>query len=182
MTSDHDLRTDPATHLDTGPEHRLDRRLAALEARVPADPTVPALPTGGRRRAMPRLAASMATAGILVLVVGATALAGAAATGLIAFGHPGVENPGQPLEGANLECMTPPQAAAYLADHGFTNVVWQVETTGKGPASTAPVQASTPPQHGYVVPGSIVDGQLLMIVDQRPGATGTGACPDLPMP
>jgi hypothetical protein len=163
-------------------DHDLDARLAALEARVPTDTTSPPLPSGDRRA--PRMLLSMATAAVLVLVVGATALAGAAASGLIAFGHPGVENPGQPLEDARLECMAPPQAAAYLAEHGFTDVVWQIETTGKQPgvAKAPSLQTRTPPAHGYVIPGSIVDGQLIMVVDQRPGATGTGACPDLPMP
>lgn len=162
----------------------LDPRLAALEGRVPVDeaPPVTAEATGRRRRSMVALAA----APILVLVIAATAFAGAAATGLIAFGAPGVENPGQPLAGANLECMTPPQAAAYLTAHGYTNVVWQIETTAKDPTgatiSRPSVQEATPPEHGYVVPGSIVNGQLLMVVDQRPGASGTGACADMPMP
>ncbi|MGZ6269246.1 MAG: hypothetical protein ACXWMU_01590 [Candidatus Limnocylindrales bacterium] len=92
-------------------------------------------------------------------------------------GWPGVENPGQPLHGANLECMTPPQAEAYLTAHGFADTVWQVERDG-----LAAVQASTPPEHGYVVPGSIIDGVLIMIVDQRASATGTGDCFGDPMP
>jgi len=161
----------------------LDTRIAALEARVPlaAAPPVPTRTRGSRRSTIAFVAAP-----ILVLAIAATAIAGAAAAGLIAFGAPGVENPGQPLEGANLECMTPPQAAAYLSARGFTNVVWQVETTAKDlsdPAAAAPpIMTTTPPEHGYVVPGSIVDGELLMVVDQRPGATGTGACADMPMP
>ncbi|MFN8630791.1 MAG: hypothetical protein U0838_10865 [Chloroflexota bacterium] len=44
------------------------------------------------------------------------------------------------------------------------------------------VQQSTPPAHGFVIPGSIVDGQLLMVVDQRSAATGVGACYGMPMP
>jgi hypothetical protein len=73
--------------------------------------------------------------------------------------------------------MSPPQAAAYLIDHGFTNAVWQVERDGR-----ASVQVSTPPEHGYVVPGAIIDGVLIMIVDQRASATGTGDCFGDPMP
>jgi hypothetical protein len=95
---------------------------------------------------------------------------------------PGVENPGQPLAGANLECMTPPGAAAYLSARGYTNVVWQVESGDSSGKAGGSVQQRTAPAHGYVVPGSIVDGTLLMVVDQRDGATGTGACPNLPMP
>ena len=43
-------------------------------------------------------------------------------------GYPGVENPGQPLAGVHLECMSPPQAAAYLATRGYTHVLWQVDS------------------------------------------------------
>ena len=52
-------------------------------------------------------------------------------------GHRGVQNPGQPLEGAKLECMSPPEAAAYLAERGFTDVVWQVESGVAGEKSGA---------------------------------------------
>ena len=91
---------------------------------------------------------------VLVLAVAATAVAGGAVIGGIAAqALPGAQNPGQPLEGANLECMSPPEAAAYLTDHG------------------------------YVVPGAFLgDGQLIMIVARRDGATGTGACYGDPMP
>ncbi len=79
--------------------------------------------------------------------------------------------------------MSPPEAAAYLTAHGFTDVVWQVESGVAGKKSGASVQQATPPDHGYVVPASILsDGRLYMIVDQRTGATGGGACPDLLMP
>ncbi len=158
-------------------------RLAALEARAPGRDDPPEPPVRGRRR----LATPLALAGVLVLVVVASAAAGGAIVARIeARGAPGVENPGQPLEGAKLECMSPSAAAAYLARHGFTQVVWQVETGIVGiraGASGASVQQATAPDHGYVVPGSILsDGKLYMIVDQRTGATGGGACPDLPMP
>ena len=73
--------------------------------------------------------------------------------------------------------MTPPEAAAYLSGHGFTDVVWQVESGTAGKIGRT-VQQATPPDHGYVVPGAILsDGKLYMIVDQRTGATGGGACP-----
>jgi hypothetical protein len=74
-------------------------------------------------------------------------------------------------------------AAEFLAERGFTDVVWQVESGVAGEKSGQSVQQATPPDHGYVVPGAILsDGKLYMIVDQRSGATGGGACPDLPMP
>jgi hypothetical protein len=157
----------------------IDTRLAALEARAPGRDDPPELP---RRRGR-RLATPLALAGVLVLLVGASAAAGGAIVATLVQAAPGVQNPGQPLEGATLECMSPPQAAAYLAEHGFTNVVWQVESGVAGEKSGSSVQQAAPPDHGFVVPGSILsDGKLYMIVDQRTGATGSGACPDLPMP
>jgi hypothetical protein len=96
-------------------------------------------------------------------------------------GSPGVENQGQPLAGAQLECMTPPQAAAYIAAHGITNVVWQVERDGPSGAGTgkhgSSSQQATAPDTGVVVPGAIVDGTLIMIADQRQGAPLSGNCP-----
>jgi hypothetical protein len=161
----------------------LDTRLAALESRAPAgdEPR----PAAGHRRG--RFFAPVTLAPVLVLALVATAAAGGVAGGLVVSGmvnaYPGVQNPGQPLEGARLECMTPPAAATYLAGHGFTDVVWQVETGVSGSKSGGSVQQATPPEHGYVIPAAILsDGKLHMIVDQRLGATGGGACPDLPMP
>ncbi len=159
----------------------IDTRLAALEARAPGRDDPPGLPRTARRR---RLATPVALAGALVLVIAASAAAGGAiVASLEARGAPGVENPGQPLEGAKLECMAPPAAAAYLAAHGFADVTWQVETGDIDTKTGTSHQQTTPPDHGYVVPGSILsDGKLYMVVDQRTGATGSGACPDLPMP
>jgi hypothetical protein len=158
----------------------IDARLAALEARVPVEPAPPEVEAAagrGRRRGVALLAAP-----ILVLALAATAVAGPTVYGLLVRGAPGIENPGQPLHGANLECMTPPQAAAYLAARGYTDVVWQIEVTDKGPRAADPQLVASPPAHGFVIPGAIVDGRLHMIVDQRPGATGVGACVGMPMP
>jgi hypothetical protein len=156
----------------------LEGRLAAMEARVPSPVTPPVVARGRRVRR----SVSIAAAPLLVFLLAATVVAGGVAVAGLGRGTLGVENPGQPLAGAALECMAPPQAAAYLAAHGFSNVSWQVETgdaTGKGGTTT---HTATPPDHGYVVPGSIVDGELLMVVDQRSGATGTGAYVGEPMP
>ena len=164
---------------------QLATRLAALEARAPTTSEPPPLPVRPRRG---RFALPVAMAPLLVLALVATAAAGAAVIGRLAEGYPGIENPGQPLAGAAMECMDPPSAAAFLATHGFTRVDWQVETGtvlspdgGKGPSSSVPV--TTPPAHGYVIPGSLLpDGTVIMVVDQRDGATGVGACFGKPMP
>jgi hypothetical protein len=164
----------------TDTELDLDSRLSALASRAPGRDDPPDL--RGRRRG--RFAIPLALAPILVLATVATVAAGAAVVGNLVGQAEGIENPGQPLAGARMECMTPLQAAAFLAAHGYTDVVWQVET---GDASTKAgarsVQQATPPQHGYVVPGAVVgDGRLHMVVDQRVGATGVGACYGMPMP
>ena len=164
MTTDDDLRA----------------RLVALEARTPHPAGPPPLPAARRRS---RRLAPIALAPALLILIVATAAAGGAVVANLAHGYPGVENPGQPLAGANLECMSPPQAAAYLTARGYTNVVWQVETGPVGGKSGGSVQQATPPDHGYVVPGAILgDGQLIMVVDLREGATGVGACFGAPRP
>ncbi len=165
-------------------DNDIDARLVALAARAPGRDDPPSLVQDRRRG---RFAAPLALGSILVLGVVATA-AGTVIVQTMAEGRPGIENPGQPLAGANMECMTPPSAAAFLAAHGYRDVVWQVETGqvtdsagGKGPSSTA--DQATPPEHGYVIPASVAgDGKLYMVVDQRVGATGVGACFGKPMP
>ena len=162
--------------MDHDDDSDLVNRLAALEARAPAASTPPALPTRGRRG---RFAISMAMAPALVLAIVATTAAQE---------HEGIQNPGQPLAGAHMECMSPPEAHAFLAAHGFGTVDWQVEsgTTvtpdgGKGSSTTA--HQTTPPEHGYVIPGSLLDdGTVIMVADQRTGATGVGDCYGSPMP
>lgn len=159
----------------TDTDSDLRDRLVAMESRLETTEP-PALPTRPGRR----LALSFAAGPLLVLAVVATAAAGIVAAGQVR-GYPGVENPGQPLAGAQLECMTPPQAAAYIAAHGIKTVVWQVErdapgATVDGKPRTTSTQQPAPPETGFVVAGAIVDGTLLMIADQREGATGTGAC------
>ena len=151
----------------------LKDRLTAIEGRAPAfEPP----PIGvGRRR---RLALSLGSAMLLVLVLTAVAIAGAIVVRTDVHGYPGVENQGQPLAGAHLECMSPPQAAAYLATHGFTNVVWQVDSD-----ADQPTFSTAAPTHGYVVAGWIDDdGQLNMLVDQRTGGSASGACAGMTMP
>ncbi len=164
----------------------LDARLGAMEARAPGRDDPPRLE---RRPTRGRFAASLVLAPALAIGLVATAAAGSAIVAqLAAEGRPGVQNPGQPLEGATMECLSPREAAAFLAERGFTDVVWQVESGtvlapdgGKGQSTS--VQQGTAPAHGHVIPGSIgSDGRLTMVVDQRDGATGVGACFGQPMP
>ena len=156
----------------------LDARLAALAARAPGRDDPPPLNPGRRR---PRLMVAAA----LALTVVAAAGGAVVAVNQLVRSYPGIENPGQPLAGANLECMSPPDAAAFLAAHGYTKVVWQVESgvVDGAKGTNRSIQQSTPPEHGYVVPVAVLDdGRLHMIADQREGATGTGPCYGMPMP
>lgn len=163
----------------------IETRLAAMEARAPGTARPPSLPVPRRRG---RFAISMAMAPVLILAVVATTAAGAVVASGLVRGHPGIQNPGQPLAGARMECMTPPEAAALLAAHGFTNVDWQVESgdpvardAGKG--TTSNTHQPIPPEHGFVIPGSVLDdGSVIMVVDQRANATGVGDCFGQPMP
>jgi hypothetical protein len=173
--------------MDHDDDFDLTSRLAALEARAPATAVPPVLAGRGRRRR--RFALSVAMAPVFVLAIVATTAAGAfVVRQLAAEGYPGIENPGQPLAGASMECMTPPEAAAFLAAHGYAKVDWQVERGtvlapdgGKGHSSSDHV--STAPAHGFVIPGSLLpDGTVIMVVDQRDGATGVGDCFGAPMP
>jgi hypothetical protein len=170
----------------------LGSRLATLEADAPASE----LGSGwksrrGRRSPIPSLAGAV----ILSLAVAGVALAGTVWSGALVLPwttdrlpanfHPAAENPGQPLAGANLECMAPRQAADYLAAHGFAKVVWEVDrdaTTPGGQQQQPEVRQSTPPEHGYVIPGAIVDGTLTIVIDQRAAARGAGTCAGAPMP
>lgn len=156
----------------------LEIRLAALEARAPSVDRPPALPARRRRG---RFAVSMAMAPVLALAVVATTAAGVIVSNLVQAA-PGIQNPGEPLAGAHMECMTPREAKAFLAEHGFISVLWQVESGSVAPRSGKTVVLDSPPEHGFVIPGSILGGQLHMIIDQRVGASGVGDCYGQPMP
>jgi hypothetical protein len=161
-------------------DSELDGRLASLAERAPAAPAPPIV--AHRRGHGRRLGVSMTLAFALALGGVATAAAGVVVIGQLARSVEGIENPGQPLHGANLECMTPPEAAAFLAAHGYSDVVWQVEAGDGTKTGGTSVQQATPPAHGFVVPGAVVDGRLHMVVDQRAGAQGVGVCNGMPMP
>lgn len=158
----------------------LDARLCALEARAPAPGLPPSLAPSavrpGRRFATPLL-----VAGGLMLVLGASVATGRLIPENEAIGHEGIENPGQPLQGANMECMNPPEAERFLARKGYRDVVWQVESGPLRGGRT--VLQSKAPEHGFVIPGAVFDdGKLHMVVDQREGSTGVGDCVWMEMP
>jgi hypothetical protein len=157
----------------------LRERLTALELQAPGQSTTPTMPRPTRRS---RFGVSLTMASALALAVVATAAGSAVVVSNLVRGYPGVQDAGQPLAGAHMECMTPREAATFLAEHGFTDVSWQVESSDSGNATTV-VQQASPPEHGYVVPGAVLsDGRLHMIIDQRVGATGVGDCSRQPMP
>ena len=154
-------------------DQTLGTRLAALEASVLAPGGRPNLSLPTRQH----VGLSLVVGAILALAVGATAVGSVVLVSNLVRGYPGIESPGQPLAGADLECMSPPRAAAFLAGHGYAGVVWEVT-----PSAGAGYETTTPPEHGYVVPGAIGgDGVLHMVIDQRAGG-GVGACAGKPMP
>jgi hypothetical protein len=154
-------------------DQTLGTRLAALEASVSTPVGLPDRSQPTRRH----VGLSLAFGAILALAVAATAVGSVVLVSNLVRGYPGIENPGQPLAGADLECMSPPRAAAFLAGRGYAGVVWEV-TPSAGPG----YESVTPPEHGYVVPGAIEgDGVLHMVIDQRAGG-GVGACAGKPMP
>jgi hypothetical protein len=138
----------------------LDTRLAAAERHVAVEAAPPALPARGRRgrRSLPLVAAP-----ILVLAFAAVVVAG---TGLQAIFLKGSVDTS--LADAGLECMTPPQAAAWLADHGYKQVVWDgvtapggVRVVGKADGSGAPAPEGSPiavPDDGTGITGPTVTG------------------------
>jgi hypothetical protein len=161
-------------------DRELELRLAALEATVPAQTDPPSLRQRTRRG---RFALSLTMAPVLALAIVATAAGTAVVVSNLVRGYPGVQDPGQPLAGSHMECMTPPEAAAFLAERGFASVVWQVESGDGAKGATNGVEQANPPEHGYVVPGAVLsDGRLHMIIDQRVGASGVGDCFGQPMP
>jgi hypothetical protein len=134
-----------------------------------------------RHRRIAGLSATSALALMLVSAAGVAAIS--TVVGTLVIGHSGIENPGEALANAGLECMSPPDAASYLAAHGFSSVVWEVQSGDLAQDTDVSTIQSTPPAHGYVVPGAVLeDGKLHVIVDQRVGATGTGKCAQMSMP
>jgi hypothetical protein len=142
----------------------LDTRLAAAERHVAVEAAPPALPARGRRgrRSLPLVAAP-----ILVLAFAAVVVAG---TGLQAIFLKGSVDTS--LADAGLECMTPPQAAAWLADHGYKQVVWDsvtapggVRVVGKADASGAPASEgrpiAVPNDHSGVLGPTATDGSAV---------------------
>ena len=78
--------------------HEIETRLTALEARAPGRDDPPVLPRSGRRG---RFATPLVLAPVLVLALVASAAAGGAVVATLVQSAPGVQNPGQPLEGAS---------------------------------------------------------------------------------
>jgi hypothetical protein len=153
----------------------LDARLVAIERRVPVDAPPPDVAPARRRTRRRALALTLAP--VLVLAIAATAVAGANLVGTYVIGPTGPVDPA--LAGAGLECMTPPEAAAWLASHGYDTVVWDtVDVTAGGEtvpvdAQVAPPLPSGAPEQVTVVAGG--DGSVVGAVpDGGGGITVTG--------
>jgi hypothetical protein len=122
----------------------IDERLVAIEGRVPVEAGPPDLaPAAARRRRRSTLA--LVAAPILVLAVGATALAGAEVIRLVTVSGAGTLDIDDTLAGAGLECMAPPEAAAWLAANGYDRVVWETGgTIGSGTIQVGPEPSDLP--------------------------------------
>ena len=163
---------------DHGSDPRLDielrDRLARLEAAAPGalPPMLPAPAT--RTHKLRGLGLALAA----VLLIGAATTAGSAVLNE-ARSHEGLFNPGQPLACTGVERMTPPEAADWFAQHGYT-VTWQIETRNGGSTKDASTsrRSSTPPQTGYVIDGVLEGDHILTMVVE----TGPAAQPRGPMP
>jgi hypothetical protein len=161
-----DTAADPGGTMMTHDD--IDTRLAAIEGRVPVEAGPPEVaPAAARRRRRSTLA--LVAAPILVLAVGATALAGAEVIRIVTTTGSSALDVDDAIATAGLECMTPPEAAAWLAAHGYDDVVWDTSaghgTIDAGPAASAlpvldpdgslpPAASNTPGEGpGLVPPG-----------------------------
>jgi hypothetical protein len=156
-------------------DQQLDVRLGCLEARIPGAFAPNVEP---KRRPVRLAGRSAVAASLLLLATVATTAAIAVVVSGGVRGWEGIENQGQPLYGANLECMTPKQAEAYLVSHGYRDIVWQI----KSDDPSQPLQVSTAPDHGYVIPAGVIDGVMYVGIDQRASGHAVGACYGMPMP
>jgi hypothetical protein len=166
----------------SSPDNDLDLgvRLSRILDRLPTEGQPPAHRVPRHRRVV-GLTVTFVLAVLLASVVGVAAVP--TLVGTLVHGQPGIQNSGEQLANAGMECMSPPEAATYLAAHGFSNVVWEVQSGDLAQNTSVSTSQSAPPAHGYVVPGAVLDdGKLHMIVDQRVGATGTGKCSQMSMP
>lgn len=138
----------------------LDTRLAAMEQHVPVEAAPPALPARRRRG---RGSLPLVAAPVLVLAFAAVVVAG---TGLQAIFLQGPAD--ETIASAGLDCMTPPQAAAWLAEHGYQQVVWDsvvapggVAVVGEADGSGAPAPEGSPvavPDDGTGITSPTVTG------------------------
>jgi hypothetical protein len=156
--------------LDPDLDAALRDRLSHLEAAAPGalPPMLPAVTT--RTHKLRGLGLALAA----VVLIGGAATAGSVVFNN-AIGRPGLFNAGQPLACTGVERMTPPEAAHWLSQHGYT-VTWQIEarTGGSTKESSTSTQSATPPQTGYVIDGVLEGKHLTMVVETGPGATPRG--------
>ena len=161
----------PADHRRRTLDVTLRDRLLRLEAAAPSalPPVLPASAT--RTHKLRGLGMALAA----VVLVGGAATAGSVVLNN-AHASPGLFNAGQPLACSGVDSMTPPEAAHWLAQHGYT-VTWQIETRNGGSTKDGSTssRSTTPPQTGYVV-GGVLEGKhvLTMVVETGPAAQPNG--------
>src|SRR6476661_7136989 len=106
-------------------DQALNDRLQTFEASV----AVTGGPPPSRRPRVARTRTALGAMAALVVLAGGAA----GASGILeAQDRPGAFNPGQPLHCKGLADMTPRQAAAWLDEHGYDDVTWQIEDTTPG--------------------------------------------------
>ena len=124
-----------------------------------------------------------------VLAIVATTAAGAAVIGRLAEGYPGHPEPrpaaGRRDDGVHDARRRPPRSWPPWLQR--RRLAGRDRDRSRRPtaarARARPSTSADPPAHGYVIPGSLLpDGQVIMVVDQRVGATGVGDCFGDPMP
>lgn len=142
----------------------IDARLAAMEARTPGGGDPPALPIARRRG---RMLLPSGLAASLLLAVAATAAAGGAIVATMAQTAPGVQNPGQPLAGANHEL----EGVAFGLRDGLESML------GTGLATPAQIRASgggTASPLWRQILADVLDTEVAIVSTSEGAAFGAG--------
>ena len=154
-------------------DQALNDRLQAFESSVP----VMGGPPPSRRPGVSRTRAALVAMAALVVLAGGAA----GASGILeARDRPGAFNPGQPLHCKGLADMSPREAAAWLADHGYDDVTWQIEdrTPGVPKGQQRSEQSDVAPAKGKIATAVFITRtELIVLVETGPDAIRADDCP-----